>query len=381
MIKVGIIGVGNMGSKYASLILKHQIHNMEIKAVTRVKPEYEEIKELCQRENVEIFESSDMLFEAVENKKLELDAVIIATPHYSHADISIRAFKNGLHVLCDKPAGVYLRQANNMNEAASLSGKVFGMVFNQRTNPVYIKIKELIESGKYGSLKRVNWVVTNWYRPEKYYSSNAWRATWANDGGGVILNQCIHNLDLLQWMLGMPKKVQAFCQNGRFHNIEVEDDVTAYFEWENGVNGIFITSTGDATGVNRLEITLDEAMLVCENDELRICELEPVLGMKEEEYRKTATDFFKKINGVWKSEETAKEPEPYKVLLQNFADVIEGENIPLVASGYEGKMSLLLSNAIYYSSWKHCMCKLPEAGTEDERAFEIEFEEILDSMK
>ncbi len=190
----------------------------------------------------------------MENKELSIDAAVIATPHYSHEELAVRAFKNGLYVLCDKPSGVYIRQARIMETEAVKSGKVFSMVFNQRTLPIHIQLYELVNSGKYGTLKRVNWVVTDWYRPEQYYTSSSWHATWDKDGGGILLNQCPHNLDLLQWICGMPVRVQCFCKEGHFHDIEVEDDVTVYFEWENGATGTFISSTGDTPGINRLEI-------------------------------------------------------------------------------------------------------------------------------
>ncbi|MCR5216807.1 MAG: Gfo/Idh/MocA family oxidoreductase [Lachnospiraceae bacterium] len=379
-VRVAILGVGNMGGRYAHLLQEGRIQGMELAALTRVRGKVKEDLQPSIDAGVVVYQEAGELLDAVEQGKLALDAVIIATPHTSHEALAVRAFMLGLHVLTDKPAGVYLRQAIHMNQAADESGKVYGMVFNQRTNPVYQQMKAIVESGQYGKLKRVNWVVTDWYRPEKYYSSSSWHARWDTDGGGVLLNQCPHNLDLLQWICKMPVKVQGFCKEGRFHQIEVEDDVTAYLEWENGATGTFITSTGDAPGVNRLEVSLDEAMLICEHGKLRILEIEPEMGMKEAEYMATSEDFFRKFQGTERVMELPGEENPYDVILQSFANAILGTG-SLVADGREGYASLLLSNAIYLSSWQQRMVELPAMETAEETRFNQEFEAILEEKK
>ncbi len=376
MIRTAVIGIGNMGSKYAKLLQDRAISNMELVAMTRVGAAYRDLLAPSFEKGIPVFQTSDELFEAIEAKTISVDAVVIATPHYAHMGQAVRAFKNGLHVISDKPAGVYTRQARLMEEAAKASGKEYGMVFNQRTNPLYQQIREIVQSGKYGSLKRVNWVVTDWYRPDKYFSSSSWHATWATDGGGVLLNQCPHNLDLLAWMCGMPLQLQAFCIEGHFHNIEVEDDVTMYMKWPNGATGTFITSTGDAPGVNRLEISLDEAMLVCENGELRIGELAPELGCSEAEYRMNSTEFFRKIKGDWHTVTFENPGDAYQIVLQSFANKICGTG-PMVAEGYDGYMSLMMSNAAYLSSWEGRMITLPAKGSSDELEFEKQFEAQL----
>ena len=376
IIKTAVIGVGNMGSKYAAILQDKLVDGIELTALTRVRDSYRGLLQRSIDSGVLVFESADALFYAVENSSLLLDAVIIATPHYAHEEIAVRAFKDGLHVLCDKPSGVYSRQARLMEEAADKSGKVFSMVFNQRTLPAYRQLKEIVSSGRYGALKRVNWVVTDWYRPELYYKSSSWHATWDKDGGGVLLNQCPHNLDLLQWICGTPARVQGFCHEGRVHDIEVEDDVTAYLEWENGATGTFITSTGDAPGISRLEISLEEALLVCENGKIRIGELVQEMGGKEADYRSTSKEFFRKINGTWTELQPGKEPHPYEKVIQGFADEINGSG-KSIADGREGRKSLLMSNAIYLSSWEKKMVDIPQIGSVSELCFEKRFEEAL----
>lgn len=374
--RTAVIGVGNMGSKYAVLLQESKIEGLELSAITRVRGEYREKLLPSIERGIPVFESADRLFDAVEDGTLQLDAVIVATPHYAHEEVAKRAFANGLAVLSDKPAGVYSRQARQMEEAAKVNACEFAMIFNQRTMPIYRELHDIVHSGRYGALKRVNWVVTDWYRPAGYYASGSWRATWKGEGGGVLINQCPHNLDLLQWICGMPVRVQGFCREGRFHRIEVEDDVTAFIEWPNGATGTFITSTGDAPGINRLEISLEEAMVVCENGELKIGELADELGCHEAEYREKATDFFRKIKGTWKCIMPDTEKEPHRAVLQAFSDALNGrgEN---VAPGSEGRKSLLISNAVYLSSWEKRMVELPEIGSEEEKEFESHFEEAL----
>lgn len=377
-LKIGIIGVGNMGGKYAAMLAEGSVPELELAALTRVREDRRrEIQELLvksgrKKEEVRIYPSAEALFQAVESGELLLDAVLIATPHYAHQEQTVAALRLGLHVLCDKPAGVYSRQGREMKEEAQASGLVYAMVFNQRTNPVYRKMKELVESGSYGRIKRVNWIVTDWYRPNAYYQSGSWRATWKMDGGGTLLNQCPHNLDLLQWICGMPVRVQAFCHEGKYHPIEVEDEVTAYLEFAEGATGVFIASTGEAPGINRLEISLEDGLLVCDKGKLTVCEL----GFHEREYRKSATDCFRKLEGQWKDIECGREDSPYITVLQNFADAIL-RRTPLLAKGEEGNRSLLLSNAIYLSSWQKKMIELPQEGSEREREFERIFEKEL----
>lgn len=370
--KVAIIGMGNMGSNYAAMICEGKIPGMILSAVTRISPQrYEKLKNLLPQD-LQIFDSADELFSAFDSKKIFIDGILVVTPNYSHEEISVKAFERGISVLCDKPAGVYSRQARIMNDAYTTAKQKFpalqfGVIFQQRTYPVYKKMKEIVQSGQYGKLRRVNWIVTDWYRPEAYYKTSGWKATWNKDGGGVILNQCPHNLDLLQWICGMPSTVQGFCYEGKYHSIAVEDEATAYFEWKNGATGVFMSSTGEAAGINRLEINLENALLVCEDNQLKIYELDK----PESEYKAEKTDFFTKPRTVLKNIPVPQAESPYETLLQKFS---EGQN---VAEGYEGINSLYISNAIYLSSWTGQKISIPESGTSAERKFEKAFEKNL----
>ena len=264
-VKLGIIGLGNMGSGHCNNILAGLTPELKLTAAADLRQSRRDWAKETLPDDVVLFENGDQLIESG-----LCDAVIIATPHYEHPRLAILAFEHGLHVMSEKPAGVYTKQVREMNEAAIRSGKVFGMMFNQRTDHIYRKMREIVQSGEMGRIRRTNCIITNWYRPQAYYDSGAWRATWSGEGGGVLLNQCPHNLDLWQWICGMPVLVDSHMHFGKWHDIEVEDDVTAYLEFANGATGTFIASTGDALGENRLEIIGTRARIRIENDQLTL---------------------------------------------------------------------------------------------------------------
>lgn len=348
-VRLGIIGVGNMGSAHACSIIDGKVPDMELAAVADLRESRRAWASKTLPKSVQIFENGDALIEA-----RCCDAVLIAVPHYDHPRFVMKAFEYGLHAMSEKPAGVYTRQVREMNEAAAGTDRVFGMMFNQRTNHVYRKMHEMVQSGRYGAIKRVNWIITDWYRTQAYYNSGGWRATWDGEGGGVLTNQCPHNLDLLQWICGMPARVQAFCHMGKWHEIEVEDDVTAYMEFPNGATGVFVTTTGDAPGTNRFEITMEKGTLICEHDTLRFYELEE----SEREFCFRSTEGFKKPEGHWTELETDGEnPQHVGVLRAFAANILRGE--PLVARGEEGLNGVMLCNAMYLSSWLNRAVELP----------------------
>ncbi len=352
-VKIGIIGVGNMGSDHSKRIVNGDVPELKLVAVAdRSQARRDWAKENLP-EDVKIFNEGDELIDSG-----VCDAVLIAVPHYQHPTLAVRAFEKGLHVMCEKPAGVYTLAVREMNEAAKKSGKVFGMMFNQRTNCVYRKMHELVQSGELGAMKRVNWIITDWYRTQSYYDSGSWRATWDGEGGGVLLNQCPHNLDLIQWICGMPIRVRAFCHEGKWHDIEVEDDVTAYLEYPNGATGVFVTTTGDAPGTNRFEITLEMGKLVCvlsnEGTSLTLYKL----AENEREFCRTCPQGFEKpAMEIIEVETDGQNPQHNGVLKAFAANILRGE--PLVAGGEEGINGLTLSNAMHLSSWLDRTVELP----------------------
>lgn len=350
-VKLGIIGIGNMGSGHAKNIKNGACPDIELVAIADNNPErLEWAKEQNYAENITYFgDALEMLDSGL------IDACLVAVPHYNHTVYAIECMNRGIHVMVEKPAGVYTKQVREMNAVADAHPEVvFGMMFNQRTNCVYRKLRELVQSGEYGEIRRTNWIITNWYRPQAYYNSGGWRATWSGEGGGVLLNQCPHQLDLWQWICGMPKKVQAQIHYGKWHDIEVEDDVTAYVEYENGATGVFITSTGDARGTNRFEIQMDKAKFVVENDKLYMEEY----AMSEPEFTKTNETPFGKVEFTVKDVETdGKNPQHVGVLNAFAGKILRGTD--LVANGREGINGLTISNAMHLSSFLGKEIELP----------------------
>ena len=340
-VRLGIIGVGNIGTGHVGNILAGQCPEIEITAAADCR----ESRRAWIRENlpgIPVFTKGEELIASG-----ACNAVLICVPHYQHPPLAISSFRHNLHTLVEKPAGVYTLQVREMNaEADRHPGLTFGMMFNQRTNCVYRKLKEMIDSGELGTLKRVSWLITDWYRTQIYYDSGAWRATWAGEGGGVLLNQCPHQLDLLQWLCGLPVRVRAFCHEGKWHDVEVEDDVTAYLEFENGATGVFVSTTGDAPGTNRLEITGSRGKIVCENDTLVFSRLET----DERTWCVSCPEGFRKPDCVTSVVETDGENPQHSGVLNAFAaHILRGE--PLIADGREGIRGLTLSNAMHLSSW------------------------------
>ncbi len=362
-VRIGIIGCGNMGSAHFNNILANKCPEIEVTAIADINPKRLEWAEKAANDaKVKYPERADeilvptMFSDASEMIKSGLiDAVIVSVPHYSHPTYVMEAMENGLHAMCEKPAGVYTLQVREMMACADRHPDLkFGMMFNQRTTPVYRKMKEIIESGELGAIRRTSWMVTGWYRPQAYYDSGAWRATWSGEGGGVLLNQCPHNLDLWQWICGMPVLVDAKLHYGKWHDIEVEDDVTTYVEYANGATGTFITSTGDAPGTNRFEIVCDGGTLFCDGGSLYLTKLE----MPEPEFSRTNTvAFAQPKNERIKVECTGENNQHVGVLNAFAAAILRGE--PMLADGREGINGLTISNAMHLSSWLGHAVEIP----------------------
>ncbi len=336
-IRVGVVGVGTIGSAHTQSIYDGKINGMTLTALCDTDEKRRD--ELRQKyPDVDIFDSyEDMISSGV------TDAVIIATPHYLHPEIAIYAFEHGLHVLSEKPAGIYTSAVKDMMTAHEKSGKLFCVMFNQRTNKLFSKAHKLMREGVLGELKRVVWIITNWYRKQAYYDSGSWRGTWSGEGGGVLINQAPHNLDLWQWICGMPCSLSAECNVGKFHEVGVEDEAIIKAHYANGATALFITSTGDYPGTNRLEITGTKGKIVLENKKLMLYTLEY-----------DERDFcFDELNAKNAVSVTEYDDEPYNGhtnILQNFANAVLHKDA-LIAPGIEAINELELSNAAYMSAW------------------------------
>ena len=347
-IKVGIIGIGNQGGFYAENMAEHS-EFLEVVAVADINPERLKWAEEKFPDVARFDDAIAMLDSGL------IEACVVVTPHYDHPKYAIECMKRGIHVLVDKPVGVYTKQVKEMNAMADAHPEIkFGVMFCLRTIEVYQKLHDLMHSGEYGQMRRMNWMITTWYRSQAYYNSGAWRATWAGEGGAVLMNQCPHQLDLLQWICGMPVKVQAHAHFGKWHDIETEDDVTAYMEFENGATGVFITSTGDASGTNRLEIQMDNGRFVVENDVITVDKYD----VPEPEFTKTNTEPF---GGLKHTTETITGVTPdmfHFLVFDAWARWILGIGEP-IADGREGLNSTQLANAMLLSAFTDRAVSVP----------------------
>lgn len=346
-IKLGIIGIGKQGGYYAENIAHSK--DFELKAVADINPDRLEWAKEKVPDAMRFDDAITMLDSGL------IEACVVATPHYDHPKYAIECMKRGIHVLVEKPVGVYTKQVKEMNAVADAHPEVkFAVMFCLRTIGTYKQLHDLVQSGEFGEMRRVNWIITTWYRPQAYYDSSVWRATWAGEGGAVLLNQCPHQLDLLQWICGMPKTVHSHIHFGKWHDIETEDDASVYMEFENGATGVFVTSTGDMRGTNRLEIQMDKGRFIVENDVLTVETYE----MSEREFTKTNTKPFTAMK--YTTEEfPGKAPEWFHFLVFDaWADAILNDG-KLIADAREGLAGTHLANAMLLSSFLDRPITLP----------------------
>lgn len=344
---MGVIGLGNMGSVHARELHTGRVQRAELSAVCDLEP-----AALEPFSGVPHFsDSSEMIASGL------VEAVLIATPHYDHTPISIEALGRGLHVLSEKPLAVHKADCELMLDAYRKRPnpeQVFAEMFNQRLDPRYQKLRALVHGGELGEVQRINWIITDWFRSEAYYRGGGWRATWRGEGGGVLLNQCPHNLDLWQWIFGLPERVRAFCGFGRFHEIEVEDQVTAYFEYASGATGVFVTSTGEAPGTNRLEVAGERGKVVIEGSSFSFTRNE----VSSVEYSRSTRERFS-APPIWNVQiPIAASGAQHLGVLQNFVNAILDRE-PLVAPAVEGIHSVELANAMIYSALQAETVTLP----------------------
>ena len=346
-LRLGIVGLGNMGTSHARSLLDGKVPRITLAAVC------DNAADLSSYEGkAKIFTSSAEMI-----RSGAIDALLIATPHYDHTTIGIDALQNGLHVLTEKPISVHKADAERLIAAHTNKKQIFAAMFNQRTDPHYTKVRALIQSGELGAIRRVNWIITNWFRTHAYYNSGGWRATWAGEGGGVLLNQCPHNLDLFQWLFGMPDKVRAICRFGQYHDIEVEDDVTALMQYKDGKTAVFVTSTGEAPGTNRLEITAERGRVVIEDGKVSWIRNE----IPTREFSETTPESFAAPER-WNVEIPVNgSGEQHNGILKNFAAaVLDGAE--LIAPAEEGIHSVELGNAMLMSGFLNQEIDLPLDG-------------------
>lgn len=366
-VKVAIVGIGGMGYSHASHVMAGD--NTKLVAVYDI--DYARADEVAAELNTTAYADYDDLLAVAE-------AVIIATPHYSHPTLSLQAMERGVHVLVEKPIAVHTKDAQRMIDGYIAAKRnhpnlVFAAMFNQRTYGHWRTIKAMIDDGELGRLIRATWIITDWYRTQAYYDSGGWRATWKGEGGGVLLNQCPHNLDLYQWFVGMPQRVVGHASLGKYHRIEVEDEVTGYLEYANGMVGHFITSTAESPGTNRLEIVGEHGKLLFENNQLTFFRNQ----MSVFEHLNTSPERFARVAHEVVPVEFEHHGEGgHRQIIENFADAILN-GTELIAPAVEGIHSIALGNAILMSALQQCPIELPLDGD----AFETVLNDLIEKAE
>lgn len=351
-VRIGIMGLGHQGLNYAKLLFAGKVSNGVLGAICSSNISNEA---LCKKDfpGVSLYTNYiEMLTGG------NIDAVIVCVPNFFHPEFGIEALKNDIHLLIEKPAGVFTKQVRELNEiAVQKTDLTFGIFFNNRMNPLYQKVKNIVESGEIGDIRRTNWIITKWWRPQGYYDQSNWRGTWRGEGGGVLLNQAPHQLDLWQWICGMPIKIFSKVRFGYKRNISVEDEVSALVEYENGATGSFITCTHDIMGIDRFEIHGDLGKIIIEDSKKltikRLIKPEYELSMeatKEEISKLVDTGIFKEVYTEEVLEFDLQGKNLHCDLLENFIDNIINKT-PLIAPGIEGINQVILSNGILLSSW------------------------------
>jgi predicted dehydrogenase len=363
-VRLAVIGVSGIGKLHLENVAK--LDKVELAAVCDVVPE--RAHAAGERYGCPVYTDSDALL-----RDRVCEAVLICTPHYTHTTIGIAALESGHHVLVEKPISVHKADCERLIAAHQRAAHeraahrderlVFAAMFNQRTDPHYRTIKQLVDEGVLGDFIRVSWIITDWFRTQTYYDSGSWRATWAGEGGGVLLNQSPHQLDLFQWICGMPSWVWSMCGLGKRHAIEVEDEVTAYLEYPNGCTGVFVTSTGEAPGTNRFEIAAENGRLVLEDGQLTFAHN----AVPVTEFLRTSKDPLAKPDVEVEVFDIDGRGSQHLAILENFADAILG-GAELIAPAEEGIHSVELANAILYASLMCAPVDLPLDSVAFERA-------------
>ncbi|MCR8633031.1 Gfo/Idh/MocA family protein [Paenibacillus radicis (ex Xue et al. 2023)] len=369
-VKLGVVGLGGMGNSHLRYLI--QMDNVELVGVCDVVKENADSTEAVY--NTKAYYSHTELFE-----KSGIEAVLIAVPHYDHTPISIDAFNRGIHVLCEKPIAVHVNDAKKTIAAYELAREkdptlIFGIMFQERTLPFHKKIKDIIDGGELGKLIRATWINTKWFRSQLYFDSGDWRATWAGEGGGILTNQCPHNLDLYQWLFGVPARINGFAHIGKYHDIEVEDEVTAYFEHDNGMVGHFIVTTAETPGSNRMEIVGEYGKLIYEDNKI-------VFYRTRESMLRFIKESQSRMGNVenWYTEipVDVSVPSGHRLVTEKFIAAIQNGGGELIAHGPEGINGLTIANAIMLSSFNDQTIRLPIDADE----YEKKLNELIKSSK
>jgi len=342
-LKLGLVGLGGMGRNH----LEKEVALPEVRFVGVADVVASSVDEVSARYGVPGFYGYQQLVDSG-----ACEAVLIATPHPFHAPIALYAIEHGLHVLSEKPIAVTVGEADQMIAAAARAGVTLGVMFQTRTDPHVRRAHQLLAEGAIGRVYRSVMIANHWYRTQAYYNSGAWRGTWKGEGGGILMNQSPHSLDMFIWLGGKPSRVQSRVDT-RLHRIRVEDTVEAMLDYEEGHTGWLYTTTAEWPGENHYEFTGDRGKLVLQDRSLRLYRMSKSI---QEETETGAT--WGKPEGEWETVEVESGPTGHSRVVQQFARAIRlGE--PLIATGEDGRNSLELANALLLSGYRGKSVALP----------------------
>ena len=358
-IRIGVVGLGNIAQQHIKNVLEGHVRHAKLTAIcSRSESDYTRSLGVAHFTDYRELIASRLC-----------DAVVVATPTYSHLDVGAAVLDAGLHLMMEKPMGLSIAEGEELVARANRSGAVAALMLNQRADPLFLRMREIVASGDLGDLIRINWTMTNWFRPEVYFQVSDWRATWRGEGGGVLVNQCIHNLDILQWICGMPSSLRAFCRFGRFHDVEVEDDVTAYLEYDNGATGIFVGSTGEAPGNNRFEIIGDSGSLVFDGKTLTVSRNE----VSTAQFNRETREMFGMPGSSSEPLSIDRAVNQHAILLSNFVESIRNDE-SLIAPLDDGLSSLAIANGMLMSTWTDSKVDFPIDAVEYSRLLQQKIE-------
>ena len=305
---------------------------------------------VAQETGARAFESAEELIE-----QGDVEAILIATPHFFHPPVAEFAAARGVHVLSEKPLAVTVSAADAMVAAAAAGGVLLGVMFQQRLESARVQMKQFVESGALGELHRIS-MVAPWYRPQAYYNMGAWRGTWKGEGGGILMNQAPHSLDQFLWLMGAPaKSVQAMADT-RLHQIEVENTAMALVDFGPGKMGYFYASTAEVPGGERVELAGDKGLLVLEGGKLRFFELESPIS----EHLPSAQGGFDAPKGHWRDIEVTAQGGGHREVTRAFCRAVRaGDAAQMVADGHDGVAALELANSILLAGYTRRQVELP----------------------
>lgn len=352
-LRIGIAGIGYIAEEYIRLISEGKIENVRVCALSSRNAAH--MRAICEKyalSGAEIYTDYDRMLECA-----GIDAVMICTPHVLHARMAKAALEHGLHVLIEKPVSARIDEARDLIRATRAHPElVSGVLYCKRTSETFNDLRRRIRGGEFGRLKRVNWLMTCFYRPDVYYAQE-WRGSWQREGGGMLLTQASHHLDALVWLLGLPERMQAFCGFGTERAIETENEALLQMWYPNDLTVQLIASAREYPGTNRLEISGSRAQLLLEGE--RFARLRR-LGMDEAEYAKSASEMYASIPY---SEETfeyggCENTVQQAAIVNNFVRAVNGLE-PVLCPVTEAAGSLEVINAAYFSAWRETAVRFP----------------------